>query len=655
MAEHEPHSQRSAGRPGRRFGPLRADTEEYRAVAEFLRNRVREAGLTVQGLTEATGLGKSAISERLAGDKLDEDFVAAVVTACTEAVELRPRRGRLLSEGAALLARAERLRTPVLDVTRERNPALRNLAVAAQQRLLELHEELHVKNGQLAALTRVRHQSELALREATGLASVLSVWVMVLADEVEHLTRERELTMSVVPPDLARLRGVDAELARTVERHARADAELTRTEQDRRLAAALLAEAMTRTRAIRREVLPLQAAVRPEVADGTKDSPVTADLTPQAVYDDTVDAALERAEAVSRAIAERLRGAVTDLDEEAQTLAPAPADSADNPPTGPDTADNTLWWDMLGDVPTTAFAHAEETAVALLARRDPHDPEFEEIVRTRGPREVMLLADRLLAHHWAEGSVRLRAALSLGLPPAELAHLVLALAKIPGSMRRSEQGAQMLLAAVLLRPPADVLALTDQLGMVGDELPRVVRHGVEAFVRRPQADVVAYLRDGQGHRASPPYVLEAVVREWPADRVLALLDLDDGQGESVFAWLLLAALPRPPFAQTELLLHLWTRLPHGHFMEMMPVLYDGDWKEMATVIARLHHDWPPPLDRAARELAAEVMPLVIRRESLARLDLIADALTGEGLSPEEIFAPYKHLLTPEFMTPPDGT
>ncbi|WP_234477285.1 hypothetical protein [Streptomyces sp. MBT65] len=620
-------------RAGRKFGPVRADTEEYTALATFLRKRVEAAGITVQALADAgvTGLSKSAISERLAGAKLDAGFVTAVVEACTAAPGLRPSRQRLLAEGLDLLARAEKRRTPVS----------RSVAVSAQARTIELYE-------QLASLNQVRYESELALRDATALASVLSVWVVVLADEVEHLTRERELTMTAVPPDLPRLRSIDSELTRTIERRDRTSARLARTERDRQLATALFAEAMTRTRAIRRE-------------RGTArlPAPGAEEVAPQSGYGDDVDAALERAEAVGQAIADRLRGAVTALDDGAETLALSSADNADNGSTSTDGTDNPLWWDMLGEVPTSAFTWAEETAVALLATRDPADPAFDALVQNRRPHEVMLLADRLLAHRWAEGSVRLRAVLALSLPTEELARLVLALTTRSGPMRRAEQGAQMLLAAALRRTPSDVLSLAVHLAGVGDELPRMVRSGITAFVRRPRADVTDYLREqlDQGRRLSVHnnFVIHAVVREWPTEEILALVDeLWDGDGqESDFGWLLFGALPRPPFAQTELLLHLWTKVPRVYFGEMLSGVYQGEWKELADAVAALHREWPPPLDRAARELAAEVMPLIIRRESLEGLDLIARGIAVHQLSPELVFEPYRALLTPEFMNRPE--
>lgn len=306
------------------------------------------------------------------------------------------------------------------------------------------------------------------------------------------------------------------------------------------------------------------------------------------------------------------------------------------------------------------FTWAEETAVSLLATRDPADPSFEALVRKRQSQEVMLLADRLLVHGWAEGSVRLRSTLALSLPPEELAWLVLALTMTRGPTWRAEQGAQMLLAAVVQRTPSDVLALTAQLADVGANLPRVVRSGIIAFVRRPRADVTDYLREqvGQGYYPSAHnnLVIRAVVREWPTEKILALVDeLRDAGSEKNshdFGMLLIDALPQPPFAQTELLLHLWTKLPHLDLDERLPGVYHGESKELADAVAALYQEWPPPLDRAARELASAVMPQLIRRESLASLDMIARGLAEHQLSPERIFAPYRDLLTPDFISHP---
>lgn len=68
--------------------------------------------------------------------------------------------------------------------------------------------------------------------------------------------------------------------------------------------------------------------------------------------------ALDVAEAVGRRIADRLPGALTVPDPRCGDRAAVghsaadDTDNVDNAVTGADTADNTLWWDMMTDVPT---------------------------------------------------------------------------------------------------------------------------------------------------------------------------------------------------------------------------------------------------------------------------------------------------------------
>ncbi|MEV6171340.1 hypothetical protein AB0L99_24270 [Streptomyces sp. NPDC051954] len=446
MAEQAPLTAdgKSPARVGRKFGPVRARSQEYEALAHFLRQRVQEAGLTLGELEAATGLKKSAIGERLAGLKLDAEFVEAVVLACTETTVLLPGRARLRKEGAQLLEIAKTHTTQVLDLTRQPT-AVRNVAVAAQDvalkaqaKLLDLHEQLDRRNDELAALTRVQQQSQLALRDTDALSSVLSTWVIVLADEVEQLTQERRLAMTARPPDLKQLSGLDAELARTTARKGRTATELARAQEDGRLARALLTEALTRTRRVREEIRRLRdAAQLPPGGEAASGKPAAEDLygfaSPSGFGADA-DAALDRAEVIGRTIADRLHTALTALDEEAETLplsaaspaSPASAtrgtDNADNGLTSAFTTDNalpeeTLWWDLLANVPTDPFVWAEETAAALAGDRNPHDPLFEHLARERPAREILLLADRLQEHRWLEGTARMRIALALSLPP----------------------------------------------------------------------------------------------------------------------------------------------------------------------------------------------------------------------------------------------
>ncbi|WP_369213163.1 hypothetical protein [Streptomyces flavofungini] len=678
MGEEDPQraGAGSGARVGRKFGAVHARSQEYEALAHFLRDRVREAGLSLRALEAPTGLGRAAISERLAGLKLDGAFVDAVVVACTQAPALAPRRKRLRGEGARLLRLAETRATAVLDLTGQ-PPGVKNVAVAAQalaleaqSKLLDLHEQLDRKNDELATLALAQQQSQLALRDADTLASVLSTWVLVLADEVERLGRERELAMTARPPDLARIGGMDSELARTLAQHGRTAAELAKAEQDRKLATALLAEALTRTRRVRADLRQLRATAQlPAEAGAAHGDPRAAQqartITGEAFPDD-VDAALDRAQAFGHGIDVRLRGVLNALDEDAETL-PVPTgsatvtDNADNGVTGTDAADNgtardALWWDMLARVPTEAFVWAERTAAALVRDRDPHDGRFGIVVTERPTREVLLLADRLQEHRWLEGAARLRTALALSAPTGELVPLILALLDAGTFLNRAEQGAQLLRSALAGRTVSDVLDLHNRLAH-HDDCPPVVREGLAAIAQRSYADVVALVRRQLQDNPRPlthGVLVESIVRNWPPDEVVALVrevvDIEDGYivGQIFFA------LPIPPADEIALLVRLWAALPaHGWFAEMLPTRYPAGRgiDDLTTVIAELHAPWPPPLRGAAGELAAQIMPLIVGRTPLEHLGYIGEDLARRGLSREQILTPYTEPLVPAFMRP----
>ncbi|WP_329293020.1 hypothetical protein [Streptomyces pseudovenezuelae] len=650
-------------RPGRKFGPLRDRSQEYNALARFLRTRVQEAGVTVSDLVTATGLQKSAISERLAGDKLDAEFVDAVIVACTEARELLPRRARLRAQGAELLRIARERANPVPDLTRH-PPAVRNTAIAAmenaqraQEELLDVYRDLTRKNDELEALTRVQQQSRLALGEATSLSSTLSTWVIILANEVEQLSLERELTITAEPPDLARLADVDAELATITARHGRTATALARTEQDRRLAAELLAEALTRTRRARAERQNLQVAAALPMTNGTSSHPPDGTAPaplPPAPFGDDIDMALERAEAVSRRIADRLSQALTTLDPDAETSPlRESADNADNAVTSTESADNVLWWDLVADVPTPSFSWAERTAIALAQDRDPHDRRLTEIARDRPARDALLLADLLQERRWQEGAARLRIAVALALEPEALAPLILALVKRGRFMGRAQQGAQMLHVALLTRPPEDVVALHEVMAQVGDDLPRTVREGFGVAARRPYQDVLVMVReliDGTARHAVDSVLFEAIVRNRRPAEVVALVDELREVDESI-PFVLFMALPRPPVEHTELLVRLWNAVGPGPFREMLPGAYRGSSAQVADQIAELHQAWPPPLSEAAAALRDEIMKLIIRGTTLDMLEGIENRLERLGLSADTVFAPYAELF-PRVPAPP---
>ncbi|WP_332880926.1 hypothetical protein [Streptomyces sp. NBC_00564] len=650
-----------APRPGRKFGPLRNHSQEYDTLARFLRTRVEESGLTVADLVGPTGLSKSAVSERLAGAKLTAEFVDAVVVSCTKAARL-PQRARLRSDAARLLGIAQERNTPVPDLTRH-SPAVRNTAMAAmetaqraQEELLDVHRELRRMSDEIEALTRIQYQSRLALNEATTLASALSTWVIVLANEVEQLTVERELSMTARPSDLPRLMAVDAELAGAVDRRDRTAATLARTDLDRQLATSLLAEALIRTRRVRQEMGHLRAAAAlPAVHGAPADTPAESNegMLPPGLLGDDIDAALERTETVSRQIADRLSGALTALDPGAETLplpdAPA-ADNADNTVTSADAADNTRLWVRASDVDTPVFLWAEQTAEELLSDRNPLDARFAEAAQTRPPRDVLLLADRL-EYRWLEGASRLRLTLARSLDARALGPVILAVLDAKDSEYRARQGAQMLQAALWDRPASDIVALNESLHVEDGVRFPAVRTAFRVLVtRRPYDDILAMLKDMLRHGARDLHtgiLFEACVQyRTPtevADLVAELRAVDDVIGFVVFT-----ALRVPPVGHTELLVRLRNVLDPGHFGEMLPTLYREPASDLASHIAELHRPWPDGLDAAARALRDDVMPLIIRGSSLDTLAVIETRLQRSGLSAEEIFGPYAGLF-PQFQ------
>ncbi|MFJ8495881.1 hypothetical protein ACIRBZ_47305 [Streptomyces sp. NPDC094038] len=164
-----------------------------------------------------------------------------------------------------------------------------------------------------------------------------------------------------------------------------------------------------------------------------------------------------------------------------------------------------------------------------------------------------------------------------------------------------------------------------------------------ALVRRQLADTPRLLTHG--------LLVETIVRKWPPAEVIDLvretMHIEDayGVGRVFFA------LPTPSADQTELLIRLWDTMPaHWWFDEALPrpCPAGAGSDDLARIITDLHADWPAPLDRAARELAAPIMPLIIVRTPLGALSTISDLLIRAGLSPESVFEPYRRLFLPDF-------
>ncbi|MFF7206263.1 hypothetical protein [Streptomyces sp. NPDC008141] len=402
------------------------------------------------------------------------------------------------------------------------------------------------------------------------------------------------------------------------------------------------------------------AAALPATTGTPSESPVPPDegLLPSGLLGDDIDAALERAETVSRRIADRLSGALTALDPGAETV-PLPdgqaADNADNAVTSAHATDNTRLWVRASEADTKAFLWAERTADGLLGERNPLDVRLAEAAQTQPSRDVLLLADRLQERRWLEGATRLRMALAQSLDARELGPVILAVLDAKDFQGRARQGAQMLHAALWDRPASDIVALNESMHLDdGIRFPAVRTAFTVLAKRRPYEDVLAMLKEmlGRGARDLHTGILfEACVQNRTptevADLVAELRAVDDVIGFVVFT-----ALRVPPVGHTELLVRLRNVLDPGHFGEMLPTLYREPTSDLTGHIAELHQPWPDGLDAAARELRADVMPLIIRGASLDTLAVIETRLQRRGLSADEIFGPYAGLF-PQFQSGAD--
>ena len=668
MAEH-PRQRKAAGR---KFGPLHGETEEFNALARFLRQRVGQANLTLENLEAATGLRKSAISKRLSGIDLDGPFVAAVVAACTTDGRAALRE-RYLAQGEELLSTAKKKRTAVIALD-SRPPAVRDLVVNslqkvmdAQERLLEAREQLTIKQDQLAQAVQARLQAEQALQAANSLSSVLGTWIVVLADQVEYLAQQRVEVAAVRPPDPNRLGQVEADLARVLTRHERTAQDLRRVESDRSLAAGVLGRLIVRSRQLQRDVEQLRRLVDSDQGGAVPKPAALERLDTPSLFTADIDFALDRAEEVSRAISMQLQGALADLGE-------LPADSrgplsvADNALTSDGTTDNALWWDMLAQVPAESLQWAEAEASLLLRTRDRTDSRLADLVHRHPTREIMLLADTLDRFLWSEGAARLRHALARSLPVEELVALAGALMEPSLGNRRSDHGAQLFIAAAMQWAPPTVARLVSlqldrraQEQPLGDPVLKRMARTLNAAAWRSLEDVCSIIREVM--RVNPRIVSASPfltgVLDRPSDEVLELLGMIEQaslEENEAFSWpILLHSLPQRErlFENTELLLRLWA-------MEGLPVyerglLLDSCLPEsphgLAASILKLRQSWNPPLDHAAEQMLGKLIPVIIDISTIADLRDIGVLIANKGLDPDEVFGPYQHRLTVTFDGP----
>jgi hypothetical protein len=322
-------------RGGRPFGPIRAETREAQALAEFLRELVRASGRPLESLTGPLGLSTTTIGVYLGGKVPRERFVTSLVAATS---------GRHADRVRALaLLRAARSPAPVRPPERSATTQVTEL----QGQLIEAYQRL----------TRAQDQRD-KLREAADNYGrlVMVLWTMVhfLRRRVDGLTRERE-ELRNGPADAPRLAQSARELARVEGQESRAVARLDGAQEMRRRAEDMLARVIDQVGRLSQELAELRAGagLGPGDVPEPERAPAPVEVAPVA---EDIDRALNRADEISAESARTLERIGRELD------APVEAEAAPAVPAAPareqvavvHAAEDTLWAEWVGWLLTAA-------------------------------------------------------------------------------------------------------------------------------------------------------------------------------------------------------------------------------------------------------------------------------------------------------------
>ncbi|MEU2259737.1 hypothetical protein ABZ557_05515 [Streptomyces sp. NPDC019645] len=326
------------GRGGRPWGPIRAETEEAKELASFLRVQVDVSGKTLKTLATEICFGKTKISDVLAGKVPDEEFVTALIRVTVPESLLRERR---LAQARQLL-RAANHPAP----RKASGPALSSAAELAEVRaqMVEVYDRL----------TRSLEQQN-QLRETAGNSAKLVMVLLTMINRLERritdLTAERD-QLRTTHADPQVLRQTQQQLTRAREQEQRAEQELQRAQEKQRQAEALAARVQARVDELSDELDRLRA--------GTTDAPdpdaAIARLTNPGVaadpVGDDIEQALARASEVNDQDDRLLQLITIDLDQE--------PDRGEVVPDGP--ANNRTPGTFITDKPSEARATARATA-----------------------------------------------------------------------------------------------------------------------------------------------------------------------------------------------------------------------------------------------------------------------------------------------------
>ncbi|MFF8193480.1 Crp/Fnr family transcriptional regulator [Streptomyces bobili] len=301
-------------------------------MAAFLRKLLDQAGLTQATLAADFGLGTSALSTRFRGERLDWPFVQKVIELCSKDSDARTRERRLELAGRlwdGLPVAAQRPPTRSLHGRDIVIDSLLQVAEAETGRA-EALQELSDKRRQLDQAVRARGQAEAAVQAASSLNAVLAVWVIVMADEVEHTQGYRSALARRTPLDRDELVRVDTLLSLAVRHHERITVDSAKAATDLDRANSVLAGLITCGRRLQADIARLYAD-KPSPVDSREPGsdrvlPMPFDAARE--FAANIDKALDRIEDFSKTIGQEVQqtaDALARLDPGGSDCSPPPA------------------------------------------------------------------------------------------------------------------------------------------------------------------------------------------------------------------------------------------------------------------------------------------------------------------------------------------
>lgn len=316
------------GRRTRPWGDLRGSSPEANAVATVLRQWLDHAGLRVDDVRErltpehfTSGRipSRSALSDRLAGVGLQQDFVEAIADVCSRGAADRD---RLLRQAADARQNA----------VRSANSGA-NSSVAAVELVVLQQRSLEVSDKLVRAMERAT-QLERERNEANQMVLVLLAMVDKLHRDIAALGRERDRIRSSSSLH-TELQTVHERLTRSEQQRVTAESELERAHAERYKADQLAEEAAEQVRMLTAELERLRGEVpTPDASNSAQVSAAAIDL--QGAVDqsaDDMDIALLKAARHLDDSADRLDQLATELHLDNQP---------DNPAASNDVSDNLL-------------------------------------------------------------------------------------------------------------------------------------------------------------------------------------------------------------------------------------------------------------------------------------------------------------------------